>query len=220
MIFIKKNWTSVQNYLFLFIFGCILAILSKILLFPGTSQLLDEEFSFPPSVPLSKWEFVSTNVAPSDKNHHLYKYRQGDDSLTIDVEHRFRDNGSINRQLMVYYKNQGARLQLSEKYEPNKGYIAFFKKKDNLYLTACLNPVGESTITQQQFVSNRYKYGWSIGRVLLWLIGQQDLFDGRCLWTNIFSPLPKNATESDLNQTAAKLEQAWQDWSNYWKGRW
>ena len=53
-----------------------------------------------------------------------------------------------------------------------------------------------------------------------YVMGQVDIFDGRCLWTNISFPLPPNATETDLQFTAARLERAWLDWSDFWQGRW
>lgn len=218
MILTAKNWPFLRIYLLFFILGTTLAVLGKILFFPQKIQSLDQKFAFPSSVALSQWEFVSSTSITSILQR--YNYRQGDNTLMIDAEIQSRSEGSINRMLMTYYKLKPATLPFIQTYLPNQGYTASFKLKDRLYLTACLNPIGDSTITEQQFISNRYKFGWGISRTFLWLIGQQDLFDGRCLWTIISSPLPDSPTESDLQKTYLKLEQAWFDWSHFWKGRW
>ena len=218
MTLVEKNWTSLRTYLLFFLLGSALTVLIKMLfLADPNNKSPDQIFSFPSTVPLKGWQFVSSGPAPKNPTHQIYRYRQGEDRLTIDAENEYRFDGGSGRQLMQYYNVKIGSVALTEKYIPNKGYIAIFQKDQDLYLTSCLNPVGQSTVNDQEFFHNRYRYGWSPKRTLLWLMGQEDIFDGRCLWTNISTPL---SSKSDLTQAADKLERAWLEWSNFWQGRW
>ena len=59
--------------------------------------------------------------------------------------------------------------------------IVFYPKSN--YLGSCINAKGEATVTLSQYNQNRYLHGWGLTRTFLWLIGQQDLVEYRCLWT-------------------------------------
>ncbi len=221
MTFIDKRWNYLRTYILLLLLGCTVAVLAKVALFPlKQKKSLDENFIFPTKIPLGQWEAEASSKIDNKSAHHVYQYHQGTDKLRIDAVSNYRSDGSVPRMLMLNYNTRAGQIPMLQKYIPKKGYVIFFKKDHQLYLSSCLNPRGESTINDQQFLKNRYSYGWSVERTALWAMGQKDLFDGRCLWTTISSPLSPGADDKEIEKNNSKLEQAWLDWLNFWNGRW
>ncbi|WP_234376125.1 MULTISPECIES: cyanoexosortase A system-associated protein [unclassified Synechocystis] len=81
-------------------------------------------------------------------------------------------------------------------------------------ITACLNPNAPSTLTEQQFISNKYRHNLHF---FAWLAGQKDLTDSSCLWTLISAPIAPDATPDEITQTFQQLETAWVEWYQWWQ---
>jgi cyanosortase A-associated protein len=105
---------------------------------------------------------------------------------------------------------------METKYQNKIGYHFLFEYNNKAYLSACLNRVGESTVNDEQFSKNKYKYGWSPQQTALWLLGKKDFFESGCLWTLISIPTPD---ESSLEKNYQTLETVWGEWYRWWKAK-
>jgi cyanosortase A-associated protein len=180
-------------------------------------------FDFPATIALSQWQtlaakpLAATNQAQSIGKE--YQYRQNGERLEIQARYEHYTDGNISRLLVVYTPIKPATVQPIIKYQEGIGSYSLFEHEGKAYLSACVNSVGESTVTEQQFVQNKYAYGWSPQRTLFWILGQNDLFDGRCLWTLISVPLSSDSYVLAVEKAYQDLENAWFDWYRWWKPR-
>jgi cyanosortase A-associated protein len=175
---------------------------------------------FPPSIPLSNWQ-LSTNKSlkpsPGQGLGHLYQYRNhNNEKVDIQVHDEKYTEGNIGRLLMVYDIAPPASALLTTKYQYNSGFYALTSYNNRAYLSACINPIGQSTATQQQFTQNKYQYGLNFVRTLGWLAGVNDLIDASCLWTLISTPLPADVDEQLLTKKYETLEAIWAEWYDWW----
>jgi cyanosortase A-associated protein len=180
-------------------------------------------YDFPKTVPLASWQLANSQSLAADgkaKNvGQRYQYRQNGQELEVQVRYERYTDSNISRLLNIYTPIKGATLTLNAKRQAGIGYYALLQYEERAYLSACLNPIGESTITQQQFTQNRYEHGWSIQRVFLWGIGQDDLIESRCFWTLLSTPVPAAADGTTLAAAYQTLESAWFDWYRWWQSR-
>jgi cyanosortase A-associated protein len=96
------------------------------------------------------------------------------------------------------------------------GHYGLFSYQDKAYLTACINPRGGTTFTKEQFSDQRNTSMMQFDRILLWLIGKEDLRDWRCLWVNMSTPVQ----QSNPQAAYVILQDTWKDWYSWWSPRW
>ena len=87
--------------------------------------------------------------------------------------------------------------------------------KQRAYLSACINPQGNSPLTGIEFKQNGNLNALNLKRLVSWLLSQDSLRDSRCYWTLLSVPL-KDSSLGDAYQT---LETAWFSWYRWWKSR-
>jgi cyanosortase A-associated protein len=109
---------------------------------------------------------------------------------------------------------------LSMRYLEKVGYYALFSDQERAYLSSCINSLGMTTVTEEQFINNRpLEITWR--HISAYLMGTSDLFDDRCLFTTISIPIEKNdlvgKNNSSLDKKYQTLEKAWINWHLYWK---
>lgn len=221
MLSTKTNqWQTIRIVLIALSLGGIIFILLKSLIDPNfTKKKMVNNASLPQSVPLANWQTIkSTPIKP--KNEQLsegyqYKYQNPLGKLDIDTHYEIYTDSNVSRLLMVYQSIPPATARLQLKQKDGIGYYSLFEYQDKAYISACINPKGQTTVTEQQFVKNRYLYNWSIPRLLFWTIGQKDLFDGRCLFTTMSIPIDTH--ENALNNAYQTLETTWFDWYRWWQ---
>jgi cyanosortase A-associated protein len=176
---------------------------------------------FPSNVPLSDWQLVENKlIAPSNGNAigHLYQYRnQKNEKVDIQVHYEPYTEGNIGRLMMIHGIAPPASALLTIKEQYHTGFYALTSYNNRAYLSACINPVGKSTATQEQFTKNKYEQGLSFVRALGWFAGQNDLVDARCLWTSISIPLPAEPSEQLLAEKYQTLEAIWPQWYDWWQ---
>jgi cyanosortase A-associated protein len=148
------------------------------------------------------------------------KYQYSIDGLPIEINLRYAvgTEGSIYSYLKGITDIQISEDQLRQKSirKDPVGYYATFTHQNRAYLTACINPRGISTVTQEQFIDNASAQAMDREVIVSWLLGQKDLRDRRCLWTLMSTPLNTN---SDLGTTNQKLEKIWFLWYEWWQPR-
>ena len=176
---------------------------------------------FQPTIPLSDWQLdKSKPIEPSEGKAigHHYQYRnQKNEKVDIQVHYENYTEGNIGRLMMIHDIAPPASALLSIKEQYHTGFYALTSYNNRAYLSACINPVGKSTATQEQFTKNKYEQGLSVPRALGWLAGQNDLVDARCLWTAISMPLPDEPSEQLLAEKYQTLETIWSQWYDWWQ---
>lgn len=218
---IKSRWQYLRLSLLALTLGVVLWTLLRTILSPNTEKTpLVSNFVFPSTVPLSEWQNLkSTPSQPTDKSQaqgQSYQYRRNNEQLNIEARYEIYTEGNVGRLLNVYTPIKPATVNLTIKHQENIGFYSLFNYQEKAYLSACINPKGEATVTAQQFTQNKYAYGFDVKRMLFWVAGQNDLFDGRCLWTLLSIPIDSSESDS-LEKAYQTLEKVWFEWYPFLK---
>jgi cyanosortase A-associated protein len=210
-------WKQLRIPLLSLTFSSIIFYLGKELISPSSDKFTFATFTFPEQVPLSKWQLNSSNlgVKSTTKNPELiaqkkYQYIQNNVYLTIEM--RYSTLYDVKKLVNNYTVIPSAP---TVRYRQKIGFYGVGVHQQQAYLTACINPKGESTFTDAQYKQNRYTYDLQPKRLMSWFVSQEPLFDKRCLWTYLSIPL-NNSSEEVAYKT---LENAWSDWYQYWQSR-
>ena len=226
---IRLNWQFFRSGLLAITFTSITLVLWQTL---STTQTSNQEqtqlvpFDFPTNISLFPWKLIETNpvqtvTEPKTINGRQYEYLYKEQKLQIETRYEPYTDGNVSRLLVVYTPIEAATVNLNLRYQENMGYYTLFADADKLYLSACINSSGDSTVTEQQFIRNRYGNDLNPQRIFWWILGQNDLLDVSCLWTLISTPLDPEVRDSseELTQKIKILEAAWFDWYGWWQTR-
>ncbi len=196
-----------------------LGVLGRAIATPKTTAA-DPVPSFPLSIPVHSGQFAQTDAVTSEKGVVLgqqYTYQPSDapngPPITTEVREEPGD-GNVSRFLFVHTPIRTANSTLQIRFQKDAGYYGVLTHEGKAYLSACINPRGGSTVTEQQFTQNRYRYDLNIGRLLPWIAGQESLLDRRCLWTLMSIPLTQDMPPETAYKT---LESAWFSWFQWWQ---
>ena len=181
-----------------------------------------EGYYFPESIPLSNWELSFTQpvnprlVKPPAyilgdfvAGKH-YRYRQSDRYLQIEMRYLINTNGDLKG----FIKNQTGDFSSSLRQDEERGFYSLYADRDKVYLNACINPRGISTVTSDEFNRNLMISDTHLAGTLSWLLGKNELRDKRCLWTNLSRPLDNKIS---LEENYRTLEMVWFDWYDWWR---
>jgi cyanosortase A-associated protein len=204
-----------------------LVVLAKSMLDPNLGQ--PTPYTFPAIVNLSGWSPTDQGktlidrgaVLESAKVHYKvgirYQYAINRQILDIDLRYLVRTKGDVIAFLQEYtdIKLKPEELQKDLRFRPGLGYYILFTDQNRVYLSACINPRGQSTVTAEQFDQNMTAEALKPSTIASWLLGQADLRDRRCLWTKMSAAL-----DGDLAiAVEQRLENAWFLWYEWWKMR-
>ena len=219
-------WKKLRLPVLIITFTSALFVFAKTITDSSIGKRTATFFVFPSAVPLSQWQFVSSKPLPNQIVEQLpygklilpgmhYRYQQNGIPLKIDMRYEVNTAGDVK---------QLVEMHTDVKFLPNQpmpiirehklGFYGVYVYRQQAYLDACINPSGSSTFTSAQFDYNRIHYALQFQRLLLWLLGRQELRDNRCLWTHLSIPL--NQSSPDAYST---LEQAWFSWYKWWQTR-
>jgi cyanosortase A-associated protein len=182
----------------------------------GQLDTTAQTFDYPDQVTLPSWQFKTSEKAIVEGKPAGQQYTIQKDDLTVKITafHQPHSDGNISRLLVAYTKAKPATVYIHPLEHRDTGYFGAFVFEHQAYISACLNPHGLSTVTEQQFVSNQYRHNLNLWG---WLAGQKDLTDSRCLWTLISAPIPPNSTPEETTQIFQQLETAWVEWYQWWQ---
>ncbi|MEH1902389.1 MAG: cyanoexosortase A system-associated protein [Nostoc sp.] len=136
-----------------------------------------------------------------------YRYRYN--SIPLDIEMRYvvgtlgdvegliKNNTTINLPPGKAFQTVHQQLGI--------GYYGLFTYQNKAYLSSCINPQGDSTVTTGQFLHNRHIYNIRLNRFLPWLLGEESFLDRRCLWAH----LSITVNNADYQSAYKLLEKAW-----------
>ena len=192
-----------------------LAILTAAIVNAWSDQ--DKSFAFPDAVPLEPAQFMASRPLPTQTPNpythsiasHHYQYRYQNQPLAIQITYTKGTAGDLQRFFKNYavaaipppYQPQGEQRQRT-----GVGFYQLYTHQDRAYLSACIDPGGQSTVTAGQFIQNWNSHWYLLG---------QDYMDDRCLWTHLSTPV----TQTSARQAELLLESAWFRWHQWWRPR-
>jgi cyanosortase A-associated protein len=234
---LNANWRSLRLGLLAATFVGTALVWGRVAATPKTDSKATASTTENPlqaSVPISQWQFVTSSPIDLSKEANettneekegefrfgrRYQYQQGTLDLQADQVYTQSD-GNVSRYLFVHSPIRTANARMKVKFQPGVGHYGLVTHDGKAYLSACVNPRGNSTVTESQFTQNRYAHDLQPSRIVPWLLGQESLIDYRCLWTLMSVPL-KNGTDAGTtipDETAYQsLETAWFSWHQWWQ---
>lgn len=217
------DWKSARLPILVTTFGGVFAVLAKLLIAPGSDPSIATPIVLPTAVPVQGWRSLdSAPTAPATQTQtelvtgRSYRYSQDGKSLEIELRYLAKTDADV-KNLLLKYEKPSASVPFPSTLNqlPEIGSYSFFTDQTNGYLSSCINPRGESTVTEAQFTHNRYAYDLRPERVIPILLGQQTFQDSRCLWTYIKMPLNDASPEA----THQILKHVWESWYEWWQPR-
>lgn len=202
--------------------GVVFVLGKSILTSPKTSHTVTP-FTFPQTIRLPGWQFLGsrslanqtnsaskpTYVTLAEKNYH---YTKNELPLNIEMRYIVGNPGDVESYIrhtsILATTSPGTPILHQQKI----GFHWHFIHQERAYLSTCINPHGVSTVTIQQFRQSRITSGALFSHLLPVLLGQESLWDERCLWTQLSVPL-RNTLPEQAYQT---LETAWVSWYQQW----
>lgn len=206
---IMSAWQSLRIPFLAATLGGICLVLGKSVFDPSIGK--PTSYQFPAQVPLSGWQAEAAAPHASRQRGH-YRYRQGGEVLEVEMRYLTDTNGDFRAFLQDHTARKVPANQVSIR-QQQTGFYGLSRHQGRAYLTACINPLGGSTLTRQQFLHNRQTHDLQPRRLWAWLLAQTDLRDRRCLWAHLSLPVNSAAPQA----TEQKLEAAWLDWSQFWQ---
>ncbi|HEY9614615.1 cyanoexosortase A system-associated protein [Allocoleopsis sp.] len=211
-------WKTVRIWLLAVLFIGVLCVLLKSILFPPSNKTAVTPFVFPTTVPLPQWQLLDSMPLkitndPNFLASRRYRYQQSPILLTIDIHYIVNSSGDVKDFLQKHIFSQQAASSVAIRQKVGVGFHALFSYQGKAYLSSCMNPRGGSTVTFDQFRQNRNTYDVKPGRLILWLLGFQELRDFRCMWNMLSVPLEKTKPE----EAYSILENAWFSWYSWWQ---
>lgn len=222
------RWQQLRSFSLVITFCGVISVLGKSILDPDPlvkPTAIPAPFVFPAEVPLTGWQPLASRplVNKFAKNQkllsgRLYQYKQNKIPIDIETLYTVETSGNVMGFIRNYTSIPLSAIQISsrsDRYQEAVGYYLLFVYQKRAYLTSCINPHGESTITLPQFQHNRYTYDIQFSRLLNWLINQENIRDLRCVWVHSSIPLNTNSPKDAYTI----LENAWFSWYQWWYPR-
>ncbi len=172
------------------------------------------KISLPQTVPLRGWQPTqSSSLLPEGSallkpiSSRVYQYRNAQ-KWELEIQAYYLDANKADIQdFLQNYTTLPARPQIS--YQLNIGMIALIPAQHRLYLSACINPNGPSTVTADQYLRAKLISDKNLSWFKDWLWGRAPLLDQRCLWSHLSVPL---RSPSDRQEAQVVLQEAWRNW--------
>ena len=186
-------------------------------------------FAFPQTIPLLSWNSISNQpikiAASASANERsnvihsaqLYQYQEQKHNAQLDVAMYYvTDTRGDIKSFFLEQTEIAPEVLASKKIrKQGKSYYSIFEDRDRTYLSTCLNPTGNSTVTQRQFSQSLNQRPLNLELLKDWLLGKASIRDRRCLWITI-STSNQNTSFTEPEQI---LQQVWQGWTSWWQPR-
>ncbi|MEI6429779.1 MAG: cyanoexosortase A system-associated protein [Pseudanabaena sp. ELA607] len=170
---------------------------------------------------------IPSQVRANTAHRYIYQIKESQNKdkreVTVDVRYLIRTTGNVPVLSVDYgkIKLKDDDLQKDLRFVPNIGHYTFFQTNDRAYLSACINPRGITTVTTEQFDENLSAFAMKPEVLTGWLLGQTDIKDRRCLWTQVSMTLDTTTVQDAqaLERTHDQLKAVWLDWRQWWQNR-
>ncbi|MCM1984891.1 cyanoexosortase A system-associated protein [Lyngbya confervoides] len=204
---------GLRNSLSILVFFSSVFVLVKVTVAPATDTQKADPFAFPNQIQLSQWQALpSQRLLTQDiglskyLGGRRYQYQKNGTSLLIELYHFTNSDGEVKQ----FLKNKISSPSPLIQHKKNTGYYGLFTDQKRAYLSACINPSGNSTLTKRQFKQNRNTYDPAM-RLLPWLLGKSNLIENRCMFVLLSTPLKQDSTIP-----YQILENVWSLWYQSW----
>ncbi|MBW4626725.1 MAG: cyanoexosortase A system-associated protein [Brasilonema octagenarum HA4186-MV1] len=210
-------WKQLRISLLAFTLSGVLFVLGTIVFLPTKDKQTVPAFTFPQEVPLPQWQFTISRPLPQPTKK-VYKviaqkhYQYLNKNWVLDIEMRYLKDGDVVQLLRDFTFISSPAVVRQQQ---GVGYYGLGVEKQRAYLSACINPQGGSTFTNEQFNQNLHTHAIQPKRLLSWILSQEQLQDNRCLWAHLSVPF-KNSSPEAAYQV---LENAWFSWYRWWEPR-
>jgi cyanosortase A-associated protein len=206
-----KFWKPIRLLLLVATCGGVFWGFGQSIFSPQSTEQEQLSFVLPSDVPLPGWQLLDSRavVNPSGR---IYQYRRN--NLQVKLEVYYVTDAEANQDLFRQYSPSSLLANVPTLVQHNQqGFYSLSVEQSRAYLRTCINPRGESTITYDQFVRNRYLDDLKFSRLLPWLLGQVSLRDHRCLWTHLSIPVKGESPQPAYRN----LEKVWTPWHKWWQ---
>lgn len=213
-------WKTARISLLVVTFIVVLLVVVKSTFYPSAGVPSITTFELPETVPVTDWQIKkSTPLKISDPSQikvgRKYEYQKNNLALEIEMRYVVGTIGDVAGLAKgnTVLKSSPGKLELAN--TEKVGFHGILQHQNRLYLSSCINPSGDATVTTGQFRYNRNTSDWNFNRILFWLLGRGNIQDQRCLWTQMSVPLDRT-TPQDAKKI---LENAWVSWYRWWQPR-
>jgi cyanosortase A-associated protein len=173
------------------------SVWAKTIIFPSQNGFT--QFEIPALIELSNSKIQSVVINENQKTFQSgRRYQQN--AIDIEIRHLVNTGGDIEEYLRVY-RSMSLTQAPTIRQREDIGFYGLFTEQNRSYLSACINPRGESTFTGTQFARNRNLYDIRVDRIIPWLFTSASLRDQRCLWVQISTPTTFDRDYSTLEKT-------------------
>lgn len=191
--------------LIVLLLSSVLIVFAKINLSPNQKHTVT--FTLPSTVSLLGWqsrlsELIHENY-PNFQSGRKFQYYQNKTTIDAEMRHLVNTDGDVKKYLERYRSMSLSQTPLM-RHQKGVGFYGLATEGDRAYLSACINPRGESTFTGIQFGRNRNMLDLRVDRILPWLLGATELRDHRCLWVIL-----SIQAEGNAEKNYRVLEAAW-----------
>jgi cyanosortase A-associated protein len=189
----------------------------------------------PKSVSLPQWKFLSTNPIlnstasdPDDtKPQHsrlisgrIYHFSRPQQNLDLEIRYLGETDGDVRKMLKqyksIFIPNAITTNSSIVRYRAGVGSYILFTEAERIHLSTCINPSGNTSVTRNQFESDRNNYDLQFSRIGAWLKGEAKLREQSCLWVNLSMSIKNDSDQASYklaqNLAAQDLEAAWFHW--------
>jgi cyanosortase A-associated protein len=206
-------WKHIHISILILTFSNTLLVLGKVILLPKSEKATISSLNLSEQVPLSEWQFKKNESLSKPKkllDQKRYEYIRK--NLLLNIEMRYVTEGNVPKLIKDFTSiASSSTIHKKEKI----GYYGLGINQKQAYLSACINPYGISTFTEEQFNQNRFHYEMQPQHLLSWLLGEKQLQHKRCLWTHLSIPLNNSSPEAAYQV----LENVWFSWYQWWQPR-
>ncbi|MBD1846412.1 cyanoexosortase A system-associated protein [Cyanobacteria bacterium FACHB-63] len=218
------NWVKTRNFWLSTALVSSSLVLLKLTLTPAQKPP-PPSYTFPASIPLSRWQFVqatpiglqklytpslATSLDDLTISGQHYRYLRNGQPISIEIRY-LRDYSSVS-DIVKDSTVEMARIPLTPA-QSSVGAHAVYQRSQQSFITGCIPATRETTITSGQLRSAQNRIDVLARRALPWFLGQAPLRNLRCLWVRMSTPM--NSTSATNSQP--ELEQAWVEWVQWWQ---
>lgn len=180
------------------------------------TTLASQSFSFPQQVPIPSTQLLVSQIGKGQKKNayseiiaqHQYQYQVQDQLLQIEMSYVTGTTGDLQT-FLENYPVLGQSLQplpAPQIQQHGSNYYALYTYGNRAFLSACLDPGGQTTVEIGQFIRNWNSHWYLLGR---------DYLDDRCLWTHMSVDL----NHQPPGQAFSVLTANWVPWQQWWRSR-
>jgi cyanoexosortase A len=185
--------------------------------------------SFPSQLSLASWKekasvsLVNANEQTETKLHpnrvrsgQKYRYQNSETEVAVALRFLSPTFGEVESYIKKTYDQslQTAYRQGKTSYIRNLGHYRLFQDGTRAYLSACLTPEGESTVSLTDYMNktNAGVFQWEY--VIPRLLGTKSLRERRCLWVHLSTPLEQQSPEQSYRLLESVFGEGYSQWQS------